>query len=141
MKTIRILIVEDDKKLLQTLEANYRSILESCDFQVTIEKAETVDAAEDKIYGDTTPYELPEHLDDAVKRRKAIEKAKAEFLFTSFTSDWLYTSAQSKDLYEMTQRLEKTSTYEEIDLPYGHDAFLLDGDKQAKVLTDFLTSQ
>ena len=70
-----------------------------------------------------------------------VEKAKAEFLFTSFTSDWLYTSAQSKDLYEMTQRLEKTSTYEEIDLPYGHDAFLLDGDKQAKVLTDFLTSQ
>ena len=36
MKTIRMLIVEDDKNLLQTLEAHYRSILQSCDFQVTI---------------------------------------------------------------------------------------------------------
>ena len=45
MKTIRILIVEDDKKLRQTLETHYRSILQSYDFQVTIEKAETVEEA------------------------------------------------------------------------------------------------
>lgn len=69
-----------------------------------------------------------------------VEKAKAEFLFTSFTSDWLYTSAQSRELYEMTQGFGKNSAYEEIDLPYGHDAFLLDGDKQAKFLSNFLGS-
>ena len=45
MKTIRLVIVEDDKNLLQTLEAHYRSILQSCDFQVTIEKAGTVEEA------------------------------------------------------------------------------------------------
>jgi CheY-like chemotaxis protein len=45
MKAIRMLIVEDDQKLLRTLEADYRSILESCGFHVTIEKAETVEEA------------------------------------------------------------------------------------------------
>lgn len=45
MKTIRMLIVEDDLKLLKTLEAHYRSILEGYDFHVTIEKAETVEEA------------------------------------------------------------------------------------------------
>src|ERR1039458_798262 len=59
MKTIRMLIVEDDKNLLQTLEAHYRSILESCDFQVTIEKAETVEEARRLAKGaKTNPYDL-----------------------------------------------------------------------------------
>lgn len=59
MKTIRMLIVEDDKKLLQTLDAHYRSIFESCDFQVTIEKAETVEEARRLAKGaKTNPYDL-----------------------------------------------------------------------------------
>ena len=59
MKTIRMLIVEDDQKLLRTLEAHYRSILESCDFQVTIEKAETVEEARRLAKGaKTNPYDL-----------------------------------------------------------------------------------
>jgi CheY-like chemotaxis protein len=59
MKTIRILIVEDDKKLLQTLDTHYRSILESCDFQVTIEKAETVEEARRLAKSaKTNPYDL-----------------------------------------------------------------------------------
>jgi CheY-like chemotaxis protein len=59
MKTIRILIVEDDKKLLQALDTQYRSIFESCDFQVTIEKAETVEEARRLAKGaKTNPYDL-----------------------------------------------------------------------------------
>ena len=69
-----------------------------------------------------------------------VVRAEAEFLFTSFTSDWLYTSAQSKELFNMTTTAGKKSTYREIDLPYGHDSFLLDGDQQGSILKDFLAS-
>ncbi len=69
---------------------------------------------------------------------KGVDQAKAEFLFVSYTSDWLYTSAQSAELFDMTTRAGKQALYEEIDLPYGHDAFLLDGDRQASLLRQFL---
>ncbi|MEI7984463.1 MAG: homoserine O-acetyltransferase [Armatimonadota bacterium] len=71
---------------------------------------------------------------------EGVEKAKAEFLFVSFTSDWLYTSAQSQELLEMATREGKKANYQEIDLPYGHDAFLLDGEEQGNVLREFLAS-
>jgi CheY-like chemotaxis protein len=59
MKTIRLLIVEDDKKLIQILETHYRSILESRDFQVTIEKVETVEDARRLAKGaKTNPYDF-----------------------------------------------------------------------------------
>lgn len=70
----------------------------------------------------------------------AVERAQADFLFISFTSDWLYTSAQSKELFEMAAKADKKAIYEEIDLAYGHDAFLLDGDKQGSILRSFLDS-
>jgi len=67
-----------------------------------------------------------------------VEKAQSEFLFISFTSDWLYTPQQSRELYRMTSEAGKKATYQEIDLPYGHDAFLLDGEHQGDVLRNFL---
>src|SRR3990167_188777 len=43
-----------------------------------LEKAEAVDAAEDELYGDTTPHELPPHLRNPKERRKRLEDAKVE---------------------------------------------------------------
>ncbi len=43
-----------------------------------LDQAETIDAAEDELYGDTTPYELPEHLRDPQARRQRLTEAKAE---------------------------------------------------------------
>ena len=68
-----------------------------------------------------------------------VEDTEAEFLFVSFNSDWLYTSAQSKELFRMTTEANKRAEYHEIDLPYGHDAFLLDGDQQGTYLRQFLS--
>lgn len=67
-----------------------------------------------------------------------IERAKAEFLFVSYTSDWLYPSSQSSKLQAMASCAGLKSAWHEIDLPYGHDAFLLDGEKQGKLLREFL---
>ncbi|MBS1701997.1 MAG: homoserine O-acetyltransferase [Armatimonadetes bacterium] len=69
-----------------------------------------------------------------------VERAKAEFLFVSYTSDWLYTPEQSSELYRMTTGAGKRASYYDIDLPYGHDAFLLDGELQAAHLREFLSS-
>lgn len=71
---------------------------------------------------------------------QGVEKAEAEFLFTSFTSDWLYTPEQSRELYEMVVAAGKPASYYDIDLPYGHDAFLLDGDLQGARLREFLAN-
>ena len=69
---------------------------------------------------------------------KDVARAKAQFLITTFTSDWLYTSQQSKDLVAMLTSAGIDVKYQEIDLPYGHDAFLLDGTIQATLLKQFL---
>ena len=71
---------------------------------------------------------------------KGLDCVTAEFLFVSFSTDWLYTPEQSRELYEMTRNQGKKSKYINIDLPYGHDAFLLDGDRQADVLRQFLNA-
>ena len=69
---------------------------------------------------------------------QSVENAEAEYLFASFTSDWLYTCAQSTELFRMTTEAKKHAEYHAIDLPYGHDSFLLDGNQQAAHLRHFL---
>jgi homoserine O-acetyltransferase len=70
--------------------------------------------------------------------RTDLSPASCEFLFTSFTSDWLYPSHQSATLHEMAVAAGKRSRWVEIDLPYGHDAFLLDGEQQGALVREFL---
>ncbi len=43
-----------------------------------LDQAETIDALEDELYGNTTPYALPEHLRDLKARRQRLTQAKAE---------------------------------------------------------------
>jgi homoserine O-acetyltransferase/O-succinyltransferase len=79
-------------------------------------------------------------LTDAIDRYEltSLDAAECEFLFASFTSDWLYTSAQSAELQRMAAGAGKVSEWHEIDLPFGHDAFLLDGEIQGGLLRQFL---
>lgn len=70
----------------------------------------------------------------------SLEPALAKFLFISYTSDWLYPSAQSRTLLAMAQAARKEAEHIEIDLPHGHDAFLLDGEIQGAALRRFLES-
>lgn len=64
--------------------------------------------------------------------------SSTKFLFTSYSSDWLYTSAQSADMHKMAQQAGCQSRFEEIDLPYGHDSFLLDDIHQPRIVGEFL---
>lgn len=71
---------------------------------------------------------------------RSLQGSTSDYLFTSFTSDWLYPSHQSKALQEMAQAAGCRSAWLDIDLPYGHDAFLLDGGQQGEAVRSFLLS-
>jgi len=67
-----------------------------------------------------------------------LDASQSEYLFVSFTTDWLYPTHQSERLLRMAREAGCSATHLEIDLPYGHDAFLLDGEQQGQALVEFL---
>ncbi len=67
-----------------------------------------------------------------------LKHSESEYLFTSFTSDWIYPSHQSQELHEMARVAGCRSTWVDVDVSMGHDAFLLDDVGQAKAVRDFL---
>ncbi|HVT13498.1 MAG TPA: homoserine O-acetyltransferase [Fimbriimonadaceae bacterium] len=66
--------------------------------------------------------------------------SQSSYLFTSFTTDWLYPPHQSAELHEMALAAGRPSKYVNIDLPMGHDAFLLDGEVQGALVREFLAA-
>ncbi|QDT04380.1 Homoserine O-acetyltransferase [Rubripirellula lacrimiformis] len=51
-----------------------------------------------------------------------------DFLLVSFSSDWLFTPRQSRDIVAALTALNKRVTYAEITSTAGHDSFLVDRD-------------
>lgn len=68
----------------------------------------------------------------------AFKDTNAKFLIMSFDSDWLFPSSQAKEIVNTLMHLDKDVSYCEIKSPCGHDAFLLEYDVQAKIITSFL---
>ncbi len=64
----------------------------------------------------------------------------AKFLLVSFTSDWLYPSAQSKAMVSALMQAGNDVSYVEIDSPHGHDSFLLETVRQTRIIRSFLAS-
>jgi homoserine O-acetyltransferase len=56
----------------------------------------------------------------------AFARAQADFLVVSFTSDWRFASARSRQIVRALLDNRRVLSYLEIDAPQGHDAFLLD---------------
>ena len=57
---------------------------------------------------------------------KSLKATESEWLFISFSSDWLYPPEQSKELVDALISSEKTVSYTNIPSKAGHDAFLLE---------------
>jgi len=55
----------------------------------------------------------------------AFNNVTAKVLVVSYTSDWLYPTAMSKAILRAMQALKKEVSFVELDLPYGHDSFLV----------------
>ena len=56
----------------------------------------------------------------------ALARAKAAFLLVSFSTDWRFSPARSREMVRALLHNRSTVSYAEIDAPPGHDAFLLD---------------
>jgi homoserine O-acetyltransferase len=56
----------------------------------------------------------------------ALAPATAKFLVVSFTSDWRFSSARSREIVKALLDNRRDVAYAEIDAPHGHDAFLLE---------------
>ncbi len=69
---------------------------------------------------------------------KRFADVTSRFLVVSFSSDWLYPSYQSKELVRALKANGADVTYCEIESSYGHDAFLLETERLAGLMADFL---
>ncbi len=57
---------------------------------------------------------------------EALARASAKFLLVSFSTDWRFAPARSREIVKALLENRRDVSYAEIDAPHGHDAFLLD---------------
>jgi len=69
---------------------------------------------------------------------QALAGVKAAFLVISFTSDWLYPPRQSEEIVRALLANNTDVSYVNVRSTYGHDAFLLEMEKMAPAVTEFL---
>ena len=55
----------------------------------------------------------------------ALARAKADFLVVSFTSDWRFSTARSREIVQALLDNELSVSYAEVTAAHGHDAFLM----------------
>ena len=57
---------------------------------------------------------------------RAMASTRAQFLVVSFSTDWRFAPARSREIVQALVNNRRRVTYAEIDAPHGHDAFLLE---------------
>jgi homoserine O-acetyltransferase/O-succinyltransferase len=82
-----------------------------------------------------------DYFDPAMKHggdlSRALALADASFLVISFTSDWRFSPARSREIVKALLDNKRNVTYAEIDAPHGHDAFLLDNAHYHEVVREY----
>ena len=68
----------------------------------------------------------------------ALARATAKFLVVSFTTDWRFSPARSREIVKALVDNQCSVSYAEIDAPHGHDAFLLDDPRYHGVVRAYL---
>ena len=69
---------------------------------------------------------------------EAMRGTEARGLVVSFSSDWLFTPGQSRQLVDALSLTGHTVSYVDVESPYGHDAFLLEPESLGRVVRGFL---
>lgn len=69
---------------------------------------------------------------------KAFSLTKAKFLVISFSSDWLYPTAQSKEMVTAMKKAGRDVSFCEIKTDFGHDSFLLAEQQLSLLINGFL---
>ena len=71
----------------------------------------------------------------------ALAKATAKFLLVSFTTDWRFSPARSREIVKALLDNQRDLSYAEIDAPHGHDAFLLEDARYTGVVRFYFQSK
>ncbi|VWX59418.1 Homoserine O-succinyltransferase [Burkholderiales bacterium 8X] len=69
--------------------------------------------------------------------KAALARARAQFLLVSFTTDWRFAPARSREIVKALLDNRRSVSYAEIDAPHGHDAFLLDDVRYMSVVRSY----
>ncbi len=67
----------------------------------------------------------------------AFARTAAKFLLVSFTTDWRFSPARSREMVQALLNNQRDVSYAEIDAPHGHDAFLLDDARYMNVVRSY----
>ena len=70
--------------------------------------------------------------------KDAFVNTSCRFLVISFSSDWLFTPAQARDIVDALVANNKDVSFCDVASPYGHDAFLLEPETLGSFISDFL---
>ena len=71
----------------------------------------------------------------------ALRGATAKFLLVSFTTDWRFSPARSREIVKALVANQRDVSYAEIDAPHGHDAFLLEDARYLGVVRSYFESK
>ena len=69
---------------------------------------------------------------------RALAGARASFLVASFTSDWRFSPARSREIVKALLDNRLPVSYAEIDAPQGHDAFLMEHPDYQRTVAAYL---
>ncbi len=68
----------------------------------------------------------------------AFKGTATRFCLISFDSDWLYTTADSRNMVRALNGAGAAASFVEISAPFGHDSFLLDVPEMNRIIDGFL---
>ena len=68
----------------------------------------------------------------------SLSQVKSKVLVIAFTSDWLYTPDQNKEIVNAMLRIGKDASYLELDHKHGHDSFLINSQDFLRTVSAFL---
>jgi homoserine O-acetyltransferase len=71
---------------------------------------------------------------------QALARAVCKFLLVSFTTDWRFPAARSREIVKALLENRRDVSYAEIDAPHGHDAFLLEDARYMGVVRSYFDS-
>jgi homoserine O-acetyltransferase/O-succinyltransferase len=71
---------------------------------------------------------------------KALARARCKFLLISFSTDWRFSPARSREMVKALLDNHRDVSYAEIDAPHGHDAFLLDDARYMNVVRSYFAN-
>ncbi|MFM9879005.1 MAG: homoserine O-acetyltransferase [Burkholderiaceae bacterium] len=72
---------------------------------------------------------------------QALAVSQAQFLLVSFSTDWRFAPARSREIVKALLDNHAEVSYAEIDAPHGHDAFLLDDARYMSVVRSYFNNK